>query len=96
MKKVTTLQKQLPVMQTFTNTSGGYDLVDYPVAKDSYIRDGVLHIHNEWTLGQQVYDYYGEFTGGYPYIAPELENWARKNNMYWECVNPASIALYSI
>lgn len=36
-------------------------------------------------------DYYGEFRGGYPWIAPELEEWARKQGGYWEWENPEAI-----
>lgn len=36
-------------------------------------------------------DYYGEFRGGYPWIAPELEAWAEQQGGYWEWENPEAI-----
>lgn len=39
-------------------------------------------------------DYYGEFRGGYPWINPQLEKFAEKNDCYWEWLNPGAIALY--
>lgn len=38
-------------------------------------------------------DYYGEFRGGYPWIAPELEAWAESKGCYWEWENPEAICL---
>tara|TARA_R110001583_G_scaffold174017_8_gene328269 strand:- start:161 stop:400 length:240 start_codon:yes stop_codon:yes gene_type:complete len=36
-------------------------------------------------------DYYGEFRGGTPYIAPELEKWAEEQGGYWEWENAEAI-----
>lgn len=36
-------------------------------------------------------DYYGEFRGGYPWIAPELEEWAKSQGGYWEWENCEAI-----
>lgn len=36
-------------------------------------------------------DYYGEFRGNLPWIAPELEEWAKKQGGYWEWENPEAI-----
>jgi hypothetical protein len=36
-------------------------------------------------------DYYGEFRGGYPWIHPNLEAWAKKKGGYWEWENPEAI-----
>ena len=43
--------------------------------------------------GKCLADYYGEFTGGYPWIHPDLEKFAEKNNLFWEWVNPGCIQL---
>lgn len=43
--------------------------------------------------GKGLADYYGEFRGGYPYIHPTLEAWAKKRGMYWEWENPGCIML---
>lgn len=44
--------------------------------------------------GDIAADYYGEFTGYYPWINPKLESFAKKHGCYWEWVNPGLIALY--
>lgn len=36
-------------------------------------------------------DYYGEFRGNIPWIAPELIAWADKNDGYWDWENPGVI-----
>lgn len=36
-------------------------------------------------------DYYGEFRGNIPWIAPELEAWAKSQGGYWEWENPEAI-----
>ena len=36
-------------------------------------------------------DYYGEFRGGLPWIAPELIEWAESQGGYWEWENPEAI-----
>jgi hypothetical protein len=38
-------------------------------------------------------DYYGDYRGGYPWIHPALEAWAKARGFYWEWVNPAVAAL---
>ncbi len=43
--------------------------------------------------GKGLADYYGEFRGGYPYIHPTLEAWAKKRGMYWDWENPGCILL---
>ncbi len=62
-------------------------LVDKPAPY--FIRDGYLYLSCESEL--LVADYYGEFTGGYPYIVPAIEKWAEDNGGYWEWVNPGCI-----
>lgn len=39
-------------------------------------------------------DYYGEFRGGFPWISPLLEKWAKEKGMHWEWENPGCIGLY--
>ena len=85
--KAETLQKKLPKLEDFS-LDGGYVLVDTP----SFIRDGVLHVSMEHSV--YAGDYYGEFTGGYPKIAEELETFAEDHGMFWEWDNPGSISLY--
>lgn len=81
------LQATLPKLTTLDR-----DLYEIEVAPTSFIdEEGRLHISGE--DGNGFVDYYGEFRGGYPYIHPELENWARELGMYWEWDNPASICL---
>ncbi len=41
--------------------------------------------------GRGFADYYGEFRGGYPWIAPELEQWAKTNGGYFEWQNAGTI-----
>jgi len=41
--------------------------------------------------GPAIADYWGECNNGIPYIAPELEAWAKENNGYWEWENAGSI-----
>jgi len=41
-------------------------------------------------------DYYGEFRGGYPWVNPALESWARERGFYWEWQNPGALSLNKI
>jgi hypothetical protein len=43
------------------------------------------------TADEDAVDYYGEFRGNIPYIAPELVEWAKKQGGYWEWENPEAI-----
>ena len=54
--------------------------------------DGILHV----SMGTEVVvgDYYGEFTGGYPFIIEPLELWAENQGLIWEWVHPGAIALF--
>jgi len=52
-----------------------------------------LCVHNENDTEDVAFDYYGEFTGFYPWINPKLETLAKKIGGYWEWVNPATIVL---
>lgn len=44
--------------------------------------------------GDGFADYYGEFRGGYPWIAPALESFATERGLEWQWENPGAIALY--
>lgn len=59
---------------------------------ETFVRDGVLHVSAEH--GDGAADYYGEFHDGTPWINPKLEDIAEEHGLYWEWVNPGSIALY--
>jgi hypothetical protein len=70
-----------------------YDKIKKDLSKmgfDFFEGDYGLSIHNEGE-GDIPFDYYGEFTGGYPWINPKLVKMADKFNGYWEWVNPAVI-----
>ena len=55
----------------------------------------VILIHNEAHEENGVTcDYYGEFTGGYPWINPDIEKIAEKAGYFCEWNNPGSISLY--
>lgn len=54
-------------------------------------RDGRLLVSGE--DGQPWADYYGEYRGGYPWINPVLEQWAKRHGCYWEWENPGAIML---
>ena len=43
--------------------------------------------------GKCLADYYGEFLGGYPWVHPDLVDFAEKNGMFWEWQNPGCISL---
>lgn len=44
--------------------------------------------------GKGFADYYGEFRGGYPWIAETLETFATARGLIWEWQNPGAIGLY--
>lgn len=67
-----------------------YDMID--VHATTFIRDGVVYVSAE--DGKNLVDYYGEYRGGYPYIDPVLEAFAKEQGMFWEWVNPGCIGLY--
>lgn len=64
-----------------------YDLVE--VSPTVLVRDGQLYVSAE--DGPNFADYYGEYRGGYPWIAPELDAWAARKHGYWEWDNPGAI-----
>jgi len=57
----------------------------------AFERDGLLFVSAE--DGQGFADYYGQFTGGYPYIDERLEKFAEKHGCYWEWQDAGCIVL---
>lgn len=82
------LKNKLPRLEVFDLYNDGEAQT---VAPHSFIRDGLLHVSAE--EGDDAADYYGEFRGGYPWINPTLENFAKENGCYWEWDNPGCIVL---
>lgn len=39
-------------------------------------------------------DYYGEYRGGYPYVAEEIANTLRKYDLFAEWENPGALIVY--
>ncbi len=54
--------------------------------------EGVLQLSAE--EGDGLLDYYGESRGGYPYIHPELEEWAASEGCFFEWVNPGIVTMH--
>jgi len=65
---------------------------DVEVSCDCFVKNGVLMVTSDDGLG--AIDYYGEFRGGYSYIDPKLEAFAKANGCFWEWNNPSSISLH--
>ncbi len=91
-KKIATLQKELGQIMIES---------DYDLKKEEFIKTAVKsYLDSEGVLcvtsdtGQGFIDYYGEFRDNCPYIAPEIEKFAKDNGMFWEWHNPGSIGLY--
>lgn len=80
------LQATLPKIEALDK-----DLNPTTIAVQSFIIDGVLRVSAEYGGAA---DYYGEYRGGYPYIAPELEEWAESKGGFWEWQDPGSIGFY--
>lgn len=68
-----------------------YEIVD-DIKCSTFIRDGALCVNGE--DGRGLIDYYGEFRGGYPYIDPKLEAFAKEHGMHWQWNDPGSISLW--
>lgn len=60
------------------------DTVDRPC--NFFVRDGQMFCNDI-----DAVDYYGEYRGGYPWIHPNLEQWAAEQGGYWEWENPEAI-----
>ncbi len=41
-------------------------------------------------------DYYGDYRGGFPWVHPALEAWAKKHGFFWEWQNPGALMLCKI
>lgn len=54
----------------------------------SFVRSGDGKI---FCADPDAVDYYGEFRGNTPWIAPELEAWAKEQGGYWEWENAEAI-----
>jgi hypothetical protein len=72
----------------------GNKLVDCFVKPTVIERDGNIIVSGE--DGLNWCDYYGEFSGGYPFIDPVLEKFAADHGMFWEWENPGCIALFNL
>ncbi len=81
------LQAKLPQILGFNDKCE-----EAQVTVHSWVRDGSVVVSAEH--GDGAGDYYGESRGGYPYIHPTLEAWAKTNNGHWEWVNPGCFAFY--
>lgn len=66
------------------------DLVEKSINPTVFERDGRVLVSGE--CGDGLIDFYGEFRGGYPYIHPELEKFAKAHKGYWEWENPGAIS----
>lgn len=75
------------INRTGVATQFPYDLVE--VTPTVLVRDGQLYVSAE--DGPNFADYYGEYRGGCPWIAPELDAWAARKHGYWEWANPGAI-----
>ena len=92
MKRQTTIVKEINTMFPAANP-------EHPIC---FIRDGLIVVSGECyfretinyvTFDNVVVNYYGEFQGGYAWIHPKLETYAKDLNRYWEWENPACICL---
>lgn len=84
------LKKEMISLETFEWNSEKGDLDETTIKPEMFIcQNGLLHVSGE--DGKGFVDYYGEFRGGYPYIDPKLEAWAKDQNGFWEWDNPGSI-----
>lgn len=63
------------------------------VSPEVFIEGDQIHVNGETDNGYLFMDYYGEFRGGFPWISPELEAFAKEVGGYWEWDHPGSISL---
>ena len=63
------------------------------VAPPLLVQDGKILVNGEHESGYLFIDYYGEFRGGYPWVCPELEAFAKAHDAYWEWEHPGAVAL---
>lgn len=55
------------------------------------VRDGQTFVSAE--EGDGLADYYGEFTGGHPFIHPALETWATEHDSFWDWADAGTLIL---
>lgn len=89
--KLEKLLNNLPLLPNMVWNREAKEYVDGFVAPRGFIRDGMLFVSGE--EGDDACDYYGEYRGGFAWINPVLENFAEKNNCYWEWENAGCIVL---
>ena len=87
--KVDKLKETLPLLPVMVWNKETKEYDDKFVSPYSFIRDGYLYISSEH--GDDAADYYGEYRGGYAWINPLLEAWAKSNNGYFEWQNAGCI-----
>lgn len=94
MKKPTPeqLKATLPLLPSLVWNRETQTHDDTKIPPTALIVDGVLLISGE--DGNGFVDYYGEFRGGYPYINPALEQWAKDNGGMWEWMHPGAIGFF--
>lgn len=84
------------VFQTDPATGKEFRLGGYVMRPPTVYRDqnynSILSVSGE--DGRGFVDYYGEYRGGYPWIDPRLEEWAKQKGLYWDWHNPGAIGLY--
>lgn len=95
MKNAKVLEAECKALQfdalEWNKTAKTYD--DIKVSCDCFVKNGVLMVTSD--DGRGIIDYYGEYRGGYPYIDPQLEAFAKANGCFWEWNNPSSISLHA-
>lgn len=84
--------KLIPTLPKGSRLSDDLDSLVHDVEPTAYVNDNdMLEVSAE--DGKDLADYYGEFRGGYPWISPALETWAKKLGFYWEWQHPGAIVL---
>jgi len=80
--------------QTIVNdlTKLGFNYVFVPSAGTGY--SALVCVSNE--NGDDSIDYYGECRGGYPWVNPKIEEYAKANGLEIQWENPGCIGLYRI
>jgi hypothetical protein len=68
------------------------EYVDIEVSPTVIERDSKIIVSAE--DGLRWADYYGEFEGGYQWIEPVLEAFAKEHGLHWEWNDPGSISLW--
>ena len=85
-------EKFIPSLPSGSRLSDDLESLIYDVRPTAYVNeDGQLEVSAE--DGKDFADYYGEFRGGYPWIAPILEAWAHHFGLHWEWQHPGAIVL---